>query len=152
MVEVRFKPQEGTLELKSNRYLKLSAGGASAGFPDEIYANPKKKAQETLKESGTLKMAPAILELLKKIGPCVDALVDDYKTQYQDCISKLWALRTAQRRLQYWANRQTEEEEPVVCNYYTDLKDTLWNPDTKEFTENDMAFKEVVQDTDARLE
>ena len=149
MVEVGFKPQEGTLELKSNRYLKLSAGGASAGFPDEIYANPKKKAQETLKESGTLKMAPAILELLKKIGPCVDALVDDYKTQYQDCISKLWALRTAQRRLQYWANRQTEEEEPVVCNYYTDLKDTLWNPDTKEFTENDMAFKEVVQDTDA---
>lgn len=141
IMEVGFRPQEGTLEVKSNRFLKLSAGGATAGFPDTLYKDPKAKAKEILEKNGTLKMAPAIVALIGKIGPCVDRLVDIYKKQYNECIAKREAFEAAINRLQFYSNPSDRGLEwPKVCNRYADLQQKLWDPETKEIKKDDLGF------------
>ena len=143
IVEVGFKPQEGTLELKSNRFLKLSAGGAEAGFPDELYANPKKKAQEALEKSGVLKMAPAMVALIEKIGPCVDALIEKYKEQYKECIAKKYAYSSNWVYLCQLTNIEENGQWPQFCaDWRTVIKKKMWTPGTKSITLDDLGFIE----------
>ena len=140
ILEVGFKPQEGTLEVKSNRFLKLSAGGSSAGFPDTLYKNPKAKAKEMVETNGTLKMGPAIAELIKKIDGSVETVINRYFTQYRDCVAKRQAFEKAVRELQGWANPPVNGGYPKVCKDYEELKPLLWKKGTKEIKQADLGF------------
>ena len=138
MLEVGFKPQEGLLEIQSNRYLKLEAGGAKAGYPLTAYASQEKLEKE-FKESerNMLKMAPSIVELIGKIDPCVDSLISNYTSLYETCCKKKDEFSVAIRKLGLYSN--TGEH---FCNYYNDLKTKLWDKTTKEIKESDMGFKD----------
>jgi hypothetical protein len=140
ILEVGFKPQEGTLEVKSNRFLKLSAGGSSAGFPDTLYKDPKAKAKEMVKDNGTLNMGPAIAELIKKIDVSVETVINRYITQYKDCVAKKQAFDNAINDLKNWANPLAGGGLPKVCKDYEEIKPLLWKKGTKEITQADMGF------------
>lgn len=145
VTELFFKPLEGTLTVTSNRFLKLSAGGASAGFPDSLYKDPKGKAMANLKAQGTLKMGPVMVDLINSVGPIVDAMVDNYKTAYNNCVAKKLAYNTAVHKLKLYSSQ--DGEQITVCNTYEQLKAKLWNPDTTVINGSDLAFQNV-DDTD----
>lgn len=146
VTELFFKPLEGTLTLTSNRFLKLSAGGSAAGFPDSLYKDPKKKAMANLKAQGTLKMGPVMVHLINSVGPIVDAMVDNYKTAYNNCVAKKIAYNKAVDKLKLYSS-QDDGAQITVCKTYEELKAKLWNPDTKVINGSDLAFQNV-DDTD----
>ena len=147
MTELFFKPLEGTLTVTSNRFLKLSAGGSAAGFPDSLYKDPKKKAMANLKAQGTLKMGPVMVDLINSVGPIVDAMVDNYKTAYNNCVAKKIAYNTAVHKLKLYSSQEGAQIDATVCKTYEELKAKLWNPDTTEINGSDLAFQNV-DDTD----
>jgi len=84
LIEVYWKPQEGALTIQSNRYLKLGAGGALPGYPDAAYLNPKKLEERDKKLtdeeiSQTLKMGPAMLDIINAVPKIVDKMITNYK-------------------------------------------------------------------------
>lgn len=147
MTELFFKPLEGTLTVTSNRFLKLSAGGTAAGFPDSLYKDPKKKALANLDAQGTLEMGPVMVDLIKSVGPIVDAMVTNYKTAYDHCVAKKRAYEKAVDKLKPYTNQNVGENAATVCNTYEQLKAILWNPNTTEIKGSDLAFQNV-DDTD----
>lgn len=140
LIEVYWRPQEGELSVQSNRYLKLSAGGAKPGYPDAAYRNPKKKAQEAIKKSGVLEMGPAIIEILGKVPLIVDKMLVRYKENYAACVSKKGEFDNALKTLVNYSNSVTYTD---VCKQYDDLKNKFWDPKTTEIAEADLGFTEA---------
>ena len=148
VVEVFWKPQEGALTVKSNRFLKLEAGGASAGYPDAVYKDPKKRAIKDLKKQGTLNMGPAMATLISKVPHVVDYMVKAYSSQYRECVKRKLTFEKAVGRLQFYSKNEDNvlPVNTVVCNVYADLKNKLWDPNTKEITATDLNFRDNVKD------
>ena len=141
ILEVGFKPQEGLLEIQSNRFLKLEAGGAKAGYPLNAY-HSKEKLEKQFKEkvNNTMEMGPSIVRLIGLIDPCVDDLIGNYVKLYKNCLKKRLEFDNAYQKLKKYQNSLVNETK--FCNKYQDLKTKLWKKDTKEITEADMGFVE----------
>ena len=150
VLEIVVRPVEGTLTVKSNRFLKLEAGGSSAGFPDAIYKDPRKQARAQLKGlwngQGTLDMGPAMKDLINSIGPVVDAMERHYKVAFSKCIKNKNNFDNAIANLRKYTE-DADVNTSAVCNTYTELKNKFWDAGTKEITIADLGFKEVVQDS-----
>ena len=139
ILEVGYKPQEGLLEIQSNRFLKLEAGGAKAGYPLHAYKSMA-KLEEKHKSAAktTLKMSPSIVRLLGKIDPCVDDLIRNYIKLYECCCDKRKEYDDIYEKLKQFRNNDAK-----FCNDYNALKATLWNKNTKEIKESDMGFADA---------
>lgn len=136
ILEVGFKPQEGLLEIQSNRFLKLEAGGAKAGYPLNAYNSLEKLEKEHKeKAKNTLKMAPSIVRLLGKIDPCVDDMINNYNKLFLTCCKKRIEFNKTIGRLKKYTNSNV-----IPCNKYDDLKGLFWDQDTKEIKDADMEF------------
>lgn len=141
ILEVGFKPQEGLLEIQSNRFLKLEAGGAKAGYPLNAYDSQEKLEQQFKgKVNNTMKMGPSIVRLIGLIDPCVDDLIGNYVKLYKNCLNKKLEFNNAYEKLEKYRNSRGNVK---FCNKYTDLKSKLWDKNTKEMTEADMGFVEA---------
>lgn len=144
MFDVVWKPQEGLLEVQSNRFLKLEAGGAKAGYPayNDSYRS-KKQMEKALKDGAKtmLKMGPAIADLLKKVDPCAENLLEAYVKLYNNCISKKLAFEENLQELGRYANH-VHNNEDAICNDYEAMKALLWNKGTKEIKEADLHFND----------
>ena len=143
MFDVVWKPQEGLLEVQSNRFLKLEAGGAKAGYPayNDSYRS-KKQMENALKDGAKtmLKMGPAIAGLLYKIDPWVNDLINNYKELYNQCISRRMVFESAVQMLSIYANDRNNANAEPICHGYGDLEALLWNKGTKEIKEADLDF------------
>ncbi len=144
MFDVVWKPQEGLLEVQSNRFLKLEAGGAKAGYPayNDSYRS-KKDMEKALKDGAKtmLKMGPAIADLLKKVDPCAENLIEAYVKLYNNCISKKLAFEENLQELRRYA-QPVNNDADVACNDYEAMKALLWNKGTKEIKEADLHFND----------
>ena len=148
ILEVGFKPQEGLLEVQSNRFLKLEAGGAKAGYPAYNDSYRSKEAMEKALKDGAmtmLEMGPAIAGLLYKIDPWVNDLIKNYTELYQKCISKKQAFESVISELKKYA-QPTNEANPVYFNDYNALTPTLWKKDTNEIKDTDLNFNNELLD------
>ena len=77
-MEVMLRPIEGTLEIKSNRYLKLEAGPKSfAQIPIDRYSTQKKRNRRAVHEIEFMAM---IVNCVQYINSTVNGFVDTYKT------------------------------------------------------------------------
>lgn len=149
VMEVFWKPQEGTLTVLSNRYLKLSAGGSKAGFPDKIYKNPKKKSEEDFEKNkeATLNYGPVLATLVSKISPIVDRMILDYIAMHKEYIKKTQAYDKAVEKLSKLSNDQGLENPKDPCKKWgNDLQGMVWTADKEEITEADLAFDPNVAD------
>ena len=140
LIEVYWRPQEGELSVQSNRYLKLSAGGAKPGYPDAAYRNPKKKAQEAIEKSGVLEMGPAIVEILGKVPLIVDKMLVRYQENYAACVSKKGEFDDAIKNLVNYSN---SAKYASICKQYDDMKNKFWDPKTTEIAVADLGFTEA---------
>lgn len=150
IVEVFWRPQEGALTVKSNRFLKLEAGGASAGYPDSVYKDPKKPPKKyyvpylnDTTQDNTLKMGKAMGMILGKVDSVVEEMIAEYKALHADYIKKLNAYANAVNDLKKYSNVRGDEDFP--CKTKEQLKDVVWTADKKKVEEADLDFKPEVK-------
>ena len=154
LIEVFWRPQEGCLTIKSNRYLKLSAGGATAGYPNAAYKNQmaqKNKVRGAIAKSDALNedKANKTVEALGKVEHVVNKMIAKYKENYKVCVAKRKDLDDAIALLAHYSNRvdgdnaRREATPGEVCKIYDEMKSLFWNPKTDEITEKDMGFKDL---------
>lgn len=150
IVEVFWRPQEGALTVKSNRFLKLEAGGASAGYPDSVYKDPKKPPKKyyvpylnDTTQDNTLKMGKAMGMILGKVDSIVEEMITEYRELHADYIKKLNAYANAVNDLKKYSNVRGDEDFP--CKTKDQLKDVVWTADKKKVEEADLDFKPGVK-------
>ena len=142
VIEVFWKPQEGALTVKSNRFLKLEAGGASAGYPDAAFRDPRKRTLNGATKDGTLNMGPAMAQLIGKVGPIVDAMIENYVNQYDESVNCFGGFLKCVVELKEYAN---DPEDAVCKDTWDELKNVFWAKDKKEVKPNDLGFTDNVK-------
>lgn len=147
IVEIIFRPVEGSLTVKSNRFLKLEAGNNSCKFPASAFNKEEKLKilnamnKKTIKDS--LGLGPGMVKVFEKISPAVEYLFTNYRTRYDQCLEKKQAYEEAVRQLSFYSNIVYPTPDP--CKTYKDLKDSLWSQkEDKDWTEKELDFKDDV--------
>ena len=147
IVEIIFRPVEGSLTVKSNRFLKLEAGNNSCKFPASAFNKEEKLKilnamnKKTIKDS--LGLGPGMVKVFEKISPAVEYLFTNYRTRYDQCLEKKQAYEEAVRQLSFYSNIGYPTPDP--CKTYKDLKDSLWSQkEDKDWTEKELDFKDDV--------
>ena len=164
-LEIPFRPIEGSLTVKSNRFLKLEAGKNKAKYPETAF-NIKKKQQMLDAEkksdilagvgSGTfldrfynLSLDNGMVTLFSTIKPATEALATQFKNKMKACIY-------SSRKL-YWAYFDTlafSDDNQVGCKKFEELKEEFWKEgDYVEWKEDKLGFKDnfkVVAEADKK--
>jgi hypothetical protein len=150
VVEIFFRPVEGSLTLKSNRFLKLEAGNNECKMPTEAFsAEGQKKMQDAI-DKAAIKDAKGIGDGMIEIFNVTATLVLNhyqyFANKYNSCIKDLQKVNAAISDLRVVANTKTTAENLVkVCKIYEDLKNDLWNQEKDEdWNEDKFGFTDEV--------
>lgn len=157
-LEVIFRPHEGCMTLKSNRYMKIETGTNECEYPVAAYSKIKKTVSDwelksTLLSAITKKVpGSSVLDIAKlrslitiidKIPGVVTAWKDDYKKKYGELVDMKKSFDDAVTELKKYSN---DDDNTDVCSDYNALKDDLWDTtNTSDWTEDDLDFKENVK-------
>lgn len=151
VVELFWKPQEGTLSVSSNRFLKLEAGGATADFPAALYKSAEKKCQEDFdrNKGRTLSFGPNLAKLVSSISPMVDKMIRDFLNMHNEYIRKTIVYTNAVADLTRFSNGQSARSQNAnadvapACKTWLGLKEVVWTDGKKEITKDDVVFNGV---------
>ncbi len=146
VVDIVMRPVEGTLTLKSMRFMKLEAGMRNqCGFPDYAY-NIDKRAElkEKLKEAAISNMGATdvfgTIDVIKAIGSFVNQLATDFHQRSVKLIEQKQAFEDAIGRLMEYANSPYQ----TTCLDYTQLQAEFWAAgEYQEWTEDKLGFDET---------
>ena len=154
-VEVVYRPVEGALTVRSNRFMKLEAGKSKCSYPTSAYtdeANTKKKQADEQAIRDGIKMQAGIVEMMAKITTFADKIESDFRADYNHLVdlykgeNGFWTLVEANRK---YAKGYTDNHDVEICKSLAALKDVFWaKPPFAELTEDDLGFKECFS-TDA---
>ena len=145
IVEVVMRPVEGALTVKSNRFLKLEAGGTECEYPKFAYNEDEKtKALKIVEKVSELKTntgvaTDGIVGLFKLTTAMTEAIFAKWEKRNEKCLSKKAALEKAIKELKEYAN-----DEGDVCKTFDELKVYLWNKEKEKIEEGDLGFNENV--------
>ena len=144
-VEIVFRPVEGSLTVKSNRFLKLEAGNNGCKFPASAFNKEEKLKvlnamnKKTINES--IGLGPGMVSVFEKIPSVVESLFGNYYTNYENCLPKKQLFERAVSQLTFYSNNPTAEP----CKTYEQLKDDLWSQkENTDWTEEKLAFTDDV--------
>ena len=145
VVEVVMRPVEGALTVKSNRFLKLEAGGSECEYPKFAYDKDIKTdlltaAKNVSMLTNTGVGTDGMVALFKLTTAMTEAVAAKWQKRYEECQSKKAALEKAIKELKKYAN-----DEGDVCKTYDELKTDLWNKTKEKIEEDDLGFKENVK-------
>ena len=137
VVEIFFRPVEGSLTLKSNRFLKLEAGNNECKMPKDAFnpdaADKKQKAIDKKAVEGVTGIGNGMIKVFEGVAALAQNRAVYYRTKYNQCVDSLDALKTAIGRLRDVAKDASTPQQPVkVCKPYDDLKNDLWNQEKDE--------------------
>ena len=157
VVDAVWRPVEGSLTLKSNRYMKLEAGAKNeCSYPTVAYNETKKQKLIEKADQGVANsfssmgdatiakgdnIAKGTLKIFKGIKPFTKSLVDnwnkrssalrDARTAYDKAIDELKKADVA------------KDTAKSVCSTYDELKDDFWaDGEYTEWTEDKLQFNE----------
>ena len=86
VTEVFLRPIEGTLQIKSNRYLKLEAGmGTNAAIPSDRYTQTQKRNEVAMYE---IEFMSKMVACVKYINSTVNGFVRTYKTKWDALVDQ----------------------------------------------------------------
>ena len=169
-LEVVFRPHEGSLTLKSNRYMKLETGSNECDFPMAAYNKDKRQkiVDEEAKSSilstigsgsfkavdplgnksqlpSSISMIRSLIWIIKKLSGIVSNWLDDYQKKYDKMVVLRYYLDAAILELKIYSEAQ-DWDNTDVCKTYDDLKESIWDTDdTDDWTDDDLEFKENVK-------
>lgn len=156
-VEIVMRPVEGTLTLKSMRYMKLEGGMTTkCDFPASAYSTDD-DTKEKLSEKANLSslrnvvsqdassLGNCIINIFKKIPTFANKLLNDWLYRNQAMENNKGSFDEVITQLKEFANDDND-----VCKSYTDLKTDFWeNSNYVEWDETKLDFKEnVAKDKD----
>jgi hypothetical protein len=150
VVEVFFRPVEGNLTLKSNRFLKLEAGDNECKMPKEAFSTEgQKKMQEAL-DKAAIKDAKGIgdgmIEIFNVTATLALNQCQYFVKKYNECVKDVQKVNTAISGLRAFTNKKSTAEYPVyVCKTYDELKKDLWKQEKDEdWKEDKFGFTDEV--------
>lgn len=150
-IEIIFRPAEGALRIKSNRFLMLEGGKGKCFYPKSAYANEadyNKEFEETKKNDFRkgLKLASGVEQLLAQIPTIVKGYSDSYKNAYNKCVDNKAAFEALLNKPRYYKMLKgyinTKPETKKICNNYSvqAFQDKLWDDGENLLAENDLGF------------
>ena len=152
VVEVVMRPVEGALTVKSNRFLKLEAGGNECQYPMSAYSDKKreelKKEMSKAMTKGVKDMGDGVVELFEKTRDLVGTMTTNFAGLYNDCVVKKKAFEVAIQNLNLWRN---DKKQPS-CKTFEELKVIFWAAGDKEIAEADLGFTDNVSDSNLSLQ
>ena len=169
-LEVVFRPHEGSLTLKSNRYMKLETGSNECDYPVAAYNKDKRQkiVDEEAKSSilstiggdsfkavdpfsgndtevpSSISMIRSLIWIINKLSGIFTAWLDDYQKEYDKLVDLRLQFDKAIKPLQVLSNSE-DWTTAKVCQTYDELKESFWNMDnTDDWTEDNLNFTEDV--------
>ena len=157
VAEIIFKPVEGSLTVKSNRFLKLEAGKDKCKYPEIAYNLEKKQALLDAENKSTILSAVGsstnflgklsnisldngMVTLITAVRPAAEALVSDFINQYKVCVLNKRLFVSAVNSLALLSN-----DDGAVCKTFAELKADFWaEGEYQEWGEDKLAFKDNV--------
>lgn len=148
-MEIIFRPAEGQLRIKSNRFLMLDAGKGDCVYPENAYSSADEyndyiKEQSKKYSRKGLSLSTGILEMISRVQTLGSLMDARYITLYNRCRQKRTAFENAISKAQEWAKDYNTNHGIKICNDYTDdaLKNAMWaNPATApDFDKTKLAF------------
>lgn len=147
--EVVFRPTEGKLLVKSNRYLMLESGKGECNYPAPAYRDKEtvdklvKEIEENSLRKG-VQISHGIKALVTKINEVVNGIDTNYIEKYNNCVNKLTAFQDIIKKQDYvkWSEKYnpTNAPSPKICKNYADLKDKFWAEGDNQITKDDLDF------------
>lgn len=169
-LEVVFRPHEGSLTLKSNRYMKLETGSNECDYPVAAYNKDKRQqiVDEEVKSTilstigadsfktvdpfsgnvtetpSSISMIRSLIWIINKLSGIFSAWLDDYQKEYDKLVDLRLQFDKAIKPLQVLSNSE-DWTTAKVCQTYDELKESFWNMDnTDDWTEDNLNFTEDV--------
>ena len=169
-LEVVFRPHEGSLTLKSNRYMKLETGSNECDYPVAAYNKDKRQqiVDEEVKSTilstigadsfktvdpfsgnvtetpSSISMIRSLIWIINKLSGVFTAWLDDYQKEYDKLVDLRLQFDKAIKPLQVLSNSE-DWTTAKVCQTYDELKESFWNMDnTDDWTEDNLNFTEDV--------
>ena len=163
-LEVVFRPQEGCMTLKSNRYMKIETGTDECEYPMVSYSKEKMKkiadqeAKSTILSSigssssvipgssvFNLSMLKGLIDIIHKLPGIATAWSDDYRRRYDNLIFQKNLFNSAITNLKKCSNAE-DYKNTSVCDDYSTLKEGIWDiTDESVWDENNLNFTDNVK-------
>lgn len=152
VVEVFFRPVEGTLTVKSNRYLKLEAGNNTCAFPASAFNREEKiKMLNEMNKKAIMQSAGignGMVKVFETLKTVTDWQIDRFNEKYTICQQQLSTLKDEIAALKCFA--EYDNNEAAVCKAYDNLKGELWSQENDtDWTEEKLGFTDKVQTDNA---
>ena len=152
VVEVFFRPVEGTLTVKSNRYLKLEAGNNTCAFPASAFNREEKiKMLNEMNKKAIMQSAGignGMVKTFETLKTVTDWQIDRFNEKYTICQQQLSTLKDEIAALKCFA--EYDNNEAAVCKAYDNLKGELWSQENDtDWTEEKLGFTDKVQTDNA---
>ena len=158
-LEVVFRPHEGSLTLKSNRYMKLETGTNECDYPVAAYNKDYRQyivdeeAKSTILSSvggsslipgsvvPTFSIIRSLIWIIEKLPGIARVWLVSYKRNYDNLVELRKRFDKTIDTLKTYSDDQED-----VCNKYDDMKDDFWDTsDEDDWTEEKLGFKENVK-------
>lgn len=158
ITEIIFKPVEGSLTVKSNRFLKLEAGKDKCKYPAIAYNLEKKQAlldaenksailsavgssTNFLGKLSNISLDNGMVTLITAVRPAAEALVSSFISRYKACILNKAVFDYEVNSLKIWSN-----DGEAGCKTFAELKGDFWaEGEYQEWAEEKLAFKDNVR-------
>lgn len=149
--DIIFRPVEGKLLVKSNRYLMLESGKGECSYPEDAYVDQntansmiKKHKEKNLRPG--LEVSTPMKDVANKIGDIVNTYNTNYITAYNNCYDKKVDFESKIATARVLANDYDGTNQPVICKTFDELKDDLWADTNEYFSAEKLGFKDNFKD------
>ena len=131
VLDIVFRPVEGKLEVKSNRYLMLESGSGQCSYPETAYKDKETREKLIAKRKETdfrngLRLESKVLEVAEKIGELAEEYNSQYITAWNNICKKYTKFQNCMDECSRWSDDYTGGVLPKICKSYTELKDKFW--------------------------
>ena len=149
--DIVFRPAEGKLLVKSNRYLMLESGKGECAYPEAAFVDKnmtdfmiEKRKKKDLRPG--LEVSSDMVKVANKIGNLVDIFNNKYIKAYNECFEKKEAFDKSITDACGLADDFDGRNTPDICKSFADLKDKFWENSNKYFKKEDLVFKDNFKD------
>lgn len=158
-IEIVFRPAEGALRIKSNRFLMLEAGKGQCVYPTNAYkdADTYNEAMSELKKNDFrpgMKLSSGVVEMFSKVITLGNMYDSRFMKAYNKCVDlqKVYSDLLKKPEICKWHNEYTDANRtPVICKKYEDLITNFWADGNGAISETDLDFNENYKSEDAQV-
>jgi hypothetical protein len=148
-VEIFFRPVEGALTVKSNRYLKLEAGKNRCAYPDSAYNKEEKlKLLNEMNKSAieeTAGIGRGMIEVFNAIKPLTSNFFEKYRAIYNTNVSIMASVKSSLNALKLYSKTNTQnllDMDKVIKAIWEQKEDKDWEEKDIPFKEEEIGIKD----------